>query len=321
MLSTRDAVRLVPPRIGAPDAAIWVVPVLGMGIVFLLFAMGVLGKSPVGPNGLPVPPGPNDLPRFLLYPVAAFCLILGGLGIIGLFNAIREGTRQQQLFHDDPRPGSRWLLDYPWNPATSRDRSPGLALGGVASVAWLALFFVPFWWIAYSGRGDCLLLVLLGVFEAALLAILLPSIIAGLRRVLFGPTWLMLRDPPYAVGGVMEVQWCSGRGMRNLLRIECSLRCLHKREAASVQRTKGYVIHVLWSEHHDVPCPETLLPTQAVRVRFDLPADAPPTRIDDADPRYWVLEVRAVRRGVDFVGTYLVPVYRVRPAGRGRSMS
>ena len=48
--------------------------------------------------------------------------------------------------------------------------------------------------------------------------------------------------------------------------------------------------------------------------RFKLPPGLPTTALSEYPPRYWELELKVARPGVDYAATFLVPVY----AGRRR---
>jgi hypothetical protein len=49
---------------------------------------------------------------------------------------------------------------------------------------------------------------------------------------------------------------------------------------------------------------------QGARFSFELPREAPGTRLSDSPPRYWELTATADTPGVDFEEVFLLPVYR-----------
>ncbi|MCP4897127.1 MAG: hypothetical protein GY906_09160, partial [bacterium] len=45
------------------------------------------------------------------------------------------------------------------------------------------------------------------------------------------------------------------------------------------------------------------------RMTFTIPPDGLPTRLSNRPPRYWEIEIHADTPGIDYHGTFLVPVY------------
>ena len=43
--------------------------------------------------------------------------------------------------------------------------------------------------------------------------------------------------------------------------------------------------------------------------RFDVPGSVPGTALSERPPRYWELELKVATPGVDYAGTFLVPIY------------
>jgi hypothetical protein len=68
---------------------------------------------------------------------------------------------------------------------------------------------------------------------------------------------------------------------------------------------------------HDELCAETqsfdtrqaFVPGRAIEFRYQLPADARPTKLSSNRPVFWEFEAKLSMPGLDFEEQYLVPVY------------
>ena len=50
-------------------------------------------------------------------------------------------------------------------------------------------------------------------------------------------------------------------------------------------------------------------PGRPLELRFDLPSHVPGCALSERPPRYWELEVTGQAPGIDYGGSFLVPVY------------
>ncbi|HRQ63589.1 MAG TPA: hypothetical protein PKZ76_01765 [Xanthomonadaceae bacterium] len=214
-----------------------------------------------------------------------------------------------------------WRSDHAWEQTTRRelgDDGPAGFFGWLRRALFIVvigifygLFHLPLLWgseyirssfsafgaaVELSGEVPWLAVVI--VFDVILLLVVAALLLRALQRMRFGRPALHLQTFPARIGGTFEAELHLPRGAHatgpaRVRLISCAAGgedATRDYEEALTYDTAGKQVHRL-------------------HMRFDLPADAPGTRLRDAPRVTWRLEISIATRGPDFSASFLVPVY------------
>jgi hypothetical protein len=87
-----------------------------------------------------------------------------------------------------------------------------------------------------------------------------------------------------------------------------TLRCVQERyeqRGSGKNRSQVVVCYAIWAEQRAVPCANG----GPLELRFDIPPDLPGCALSERPARYWELELSGEAPGIDYGGTFLVPIY------------
>jgi hypothetical protein len=235
-------------------------------------------------------------------------LVLALYGLMGSIAALERLSRRRRAAACRRFPLEPWRHDRAWN-----DRGE--------TRSWFVRAFVDrpspaFWarWIWTVGVASVAALTSLGAWSAA------AAVAVGLAASLAWRAWrihgagdsnLYFTKFPYHPGETVTLHFGMSEGGAQFRRVEFSL--FHVREFKGgwlgMQRGTGAAPRGVERR------PPGLLPGPDfdVEVSFDVPAEAPGTRLADDLPSYWVLDVRGVTSAGPYVERFLVPIYE-RPA-------
>jgi hypothetical protein len=198
-------------------------------------------------------------------------------------------------------PAAPWLWDHAWDPSgvsrTARSRI-------LRASTFPALWLVP--WFANVGRPG-------GRPAAfAVLGVLLSWWAWRIFRVLGGgSSHVAFASFPFAPGGRATLRFGTSADGATFETVSFGLRRVVEVEGRLIAKE-----HVVVASEPIPPTPPVAAlpgPEQYVEVSFDVPADAAPTRLSDAFPSYWVMDVVGTTSAGPFAETFLVPIYE-RPA-------
>ena len=143
-----------------------------------------------------------------------------------------------------------------------------------------------------------------------------------LRALRFGTGRAYYREFPYFLGDRMRATVELPTDVRALDRLEITLRAVREEyevTGTGDNRTERVVCYQTYGETRVFETPEDLQPTGGGRhlaVDFDLPADGEPTSLHSRPARFWELEIKGERRGLDLHSVFMLPVY-ARVSTRG----
>jgi hypothetical protein len=242
-----------------------------------------------------------------LGPVISALFALAGLSfVLHGFAGLRVQRRVRRLRATHVR--EPWVWDHPWNESGSTDESGR----GIARAIWLsgflALFAVPVVWIGFFSLE-----------RPAVFAIVGGAMVCGaagclgwvgyllVRRAKYGVSMLRFRRYPFRVGGEVELHLARPASLAGIDAPVAELRCVQERyEVRRSRKNRQYVVvaYEIWSV------------TKAAEFergeyvwRFEIPEELPGTALSERPPRYWELELKVETAGVDYAGTFLVPLY------------
>ena len=241
----------------------------------------------------------------LSWPWLWFCgSVFPVAGIVGLVTGTMGTIRRKQKHEPDAQVlHARWYADYPWRDDGARDDAFSRLGKYFASGVIIFAFWVPFHCFAspflfFALFGD-LFLAVVGAWHLCVL----------IQYLRFGICSLRFSHFPFFLGEELAAEIVNAQGITESLEIEISLLCIKERteKAGGSRRT-------VFSELHSdrkrlIRGTDYREGDRGIPVRFSVPADAPSTNFAESSAVYWEIRVHAKRRGPDYRGVFLVPVY------------
>ncbi len=248
----------------------------------------------------------SGVPRWL-GPMIGGMFAVAGLsfvahGVLGV--RVQRRTRRLRETHER----QPWIWDHPWNENGSRDDSGRRITRAMWFTGFLALFMVPLGWIAFFSPER--------PWPFRIGAVVMGIMVAGSmwwvaymirRRAKYGVAMLRFRRFPFRTGEELEVHMARPPRLAGVESPEALLRCVQERyemRHTGDSRSQVVVAYEICSE------------TKRAEYRrgeyvwrFTVPESAPGTALSERPPRYWELELKIETQGVDYSGTFLVPVY------------
>ena len=239
--------------------------------------------------------------------------LIGGLfAVAGLsfvahgFAGLRIHQRVRRLRETHAR--EPWVWDHPWDESGSRDDS-GRRIGRAIWVTgFLALFMVPFNWVGFFSSDRPLpFAIVAGLMDCGVLGGVWWVAYLITRRAKYGVSRVRFRRFPFRPGGEVELHLARPVTLAGVDAPVALLRCVQERyeiQRSGSDRSQVVVAYELWS------ATATAEFQRGEYVwRFDVPESVPGTALSERPPRYWELELKITTPGVDYAGTFLVPIY------------
>jgi hypothetical protein len=219
----------------------------------------------------------------------------------------RRAERMRTEYPDQP-----WRWERSWDAEQKDEGGAELAQGVLVPIVF-GLFLFPFHWIGLKEEGAGVFLVVAALADVIVLVFLVKAVYLALRYVRLGTSRLMLQRVPCLLGEQLEATLTPARAIPGVQGLELTLRCVEERTEVQRRGNKSHkaVVHyALHSQFLTVDAAE-LAQGRPVSFALPLPGDVPEltTSLTAEAPRYWELECRAARPGVDYRAVFLVPVY------------
>lgn len=292
-----------PPRgwIGLSRAALLLaLPLVGVGAWVAGIGAGVFAPQP----------GTSALPPWLVIAIGLLFFAAGLYLVAGMLRSAARAVRAMRL-RASTMP---WLLDYDWPVERAiRDEvgwSAYRSLAGAGAFgAFVAVLHAPILLEPDPAKLPLMLYVVLGIFDLITLGLLLHGLLLVARRLRYGRTRVRLKAFPFYAGEALDVAFEGGDTLVGMRGLTATLRLVEEAvEMHGRGRDRGPRL-VCYQVYGEARAFDTDRQGNA-SLSFRLPADLPGNHLLDAPPTYWELEVRAARPGVDYVSTFLMPVYR-----------
>jgi hypothetical protein len=283
-------------------------PNWGMFLFGLPFFGVGLWATLAGTKLIPIDESKLHAPHWVL---AMFGLVfaLAGLLVWGMgWRQLKANRRRNEQEVRDPA-----LADHPWDERSFTPPRWSRVVKTVGAVIFLTLFLSIFNWWAFLAKGPWPVKIIVGIFDLVLVCFVWHTVALIGRTIKFGPSRIEFAQFPYRPGAPMTLRWMVPRGMTRIAKGTFILRCVeewYEVSGSGKDRSRHLVQETVWSAtlHLD---PQDLRPDVKEELRFNLPADAPGTRLSvrDTKPIFWELAVDLDVAGLDFKETYMVPVY------------
>lgn len=274
---------------------------IGLGAVFaaagvvvgVLALQGQLNASP----GVPLLLGPLMGGLFAL---AGMSFIVHGIAGVRVQQRVR---RLRETHEREP-----WVWDHPWNESGSHDEAGHRIARAIWATGLLGLFTVPFTWIGFfSPERPVLFTIVAAAMNMAAIGCACWVVYLIRRRAKYGTSTLRFRRFPFRIGDEVELHLARPASLNGVAAPEATLRCVQERYETrrSGRNTQQVVVaYDVWSA-----TARAELKRGEYIWRFDVPDTVPGTALSERPPRYWEMELKIAMPGVDYAGTFLVPVY------------
>ena len=276
----------------------------GWGLLFALpFLVVGAWVAGIGAGVFPEQPGTAALPWWLVAGIGVLFFAVG-------FHLAVETLRGMAVraLAARVRDLAPWRFDRRWSRRVVHDETGWAAYKSLAGAGafgvFVAVLHAPLVLEPDPKRLPVMLYVVLGVFDLIFLGLLLHGLTLVTRRLRYGRTRVRLEAFPFYVGATLDVVFEGGAALADRRGLRATLRCIE--EGPGDDRPVCYQV---WAE-------ERVFDTDhegRAALSFELPADLPGNRLLETPPTYWQLEARETRPGVDYAGTFLMPVYRGAP--------
>jgi hypothetical protein len=201
-----------------------------------------------------------------------------------------------------------WVWDHPWDESGSRDDSGRRIMLAIWGSVLLGLFAVPFNWVGFfAPDGPLAFAIAAGLMDLLVLWCAWRAIHLVSQRVKYGVSMVRFRRFPFRPGEEVELRLARPPALSAVTGIDATLRCVQERyetRGSGDDRSKVVVAYEVWSTAQKAEVERGELVW-----RFELPEGLPGTALSERPPRYWELVVAIEAPGVDYAGTFLVPIY------------
>jgi hypothetical protein len=278
-------------------------------------------------NFEPVAPSPMTRPVGL-----GFAGMFAAGGLLIVLSALTESLRRPRA----PAGSPLWRIDYQWREVIHHEDGTGQpagALDRILRALWLLFFFaliaafhLPLFLspeqiegygslggLAVELSGQTVMWIVVLVFDLVALLVIGALIHSAVQRLRFGRRSLRLLTLPAWTGGTLRAELSFSRGLRAVGPTRCTLHCVDESRRAD-SSASGTPADSLVSVYREVQELDTAgKKVRRLRVEFEIPPDAPGTRLRETPRIFWRLIVHVPARGPDYRGDFLVPVYAPEP--------
>lgn len=275
-------------------------------------AFGALATAPAVITGVVLaraignPAAPRE-PLWMLA-VVGLAFAAGGLSFIahGARGVLRRRAAEAQRRSFPMQP---WHWDSDWDVRGTTDRGWEEATRAFGFAVWASLILTPI-------NGTMIMRPGIPVWAKGVVA-LLDLMIAyalwraayvALRTIKYGRPRLRAQRFPLHPGTSAELVLERSGPLGAIQSLDVTLRCVQERyeqRGAGKSRAQVVVCYELWAEKRAVQCSAGA----PLELRFAIPSHVPGCALSERPARYWELEVSGEAPGIDYGGTFLVPVY------------
>ena len=298
-----------PRGIGASSVAgggcllLFGVPFIAAGIFIAALASGRVGDS----GDL------SELPRPLPYLIAA---IFGLPGLFVSLTGARAMVRALALRSKvQAHPEEPWAYEFSWTREGVREAPRTTLLGQLGLALFLSIFLTPFNYFVFFSpeeQAPFFAKAIVVLFDLILVLVVVGVLYTIVQRARFGFSSVAFDSFPYFLGGRLSARLQPGLGIGRFDKMTLTLRCIE--EVTETVRhgnktTTSTRCEQVWSDSIEMAQGGSL-GSDPIPFWFDLPSgEGLTTQLSASPSRYWELEAKAERPGVDYLATFLLPIY------------
>ena len=284
-------------------------PAILFGAIFALIGLPILS---IGMGWLEYPKASIHAPLWvigfcggLFVACGAWLMVHGGQGLHRQWN---QSHGKQQL------PNQPWLWDYPWQASGIIDNKFKESLNSLVALAVFGAFLAPFNWIAFvSNSGGLFWQILTAFFDVAIVLGVGSYLLKNVGQFwTFGNGRVSFSSFPFFLGKTMTLT--IERLPEDFSTMHLGLRCIE--EAYEIREREGgrkrESVVVCYQIYHDTQTIRGELVNESGQLRcsWNLPdAKHLTSTLSERPAKFWELEVKSERPGVDYHSRFFLPVY------------
>lgn len=242
--------------------------------------------------------------------IGVCALAFGGAGLSLIVHGMR-GVMRRRAAAVQRRgfPMQPWHWDHDWDVRGTTDRGWEEARRAVMFAVMASLILAPGNWAMIAlpdmpvwAKG------VVALFDLMIAYALWRAAYVALRTTKYGRPRLRAQRFPLHPGGHAELVLERRGPLGSVGTLDVTLRCVQERyekRGSGENRSQVVVCYELWAETRRVQCTAGA----PLELRFDIPAHLPGCALGERPPRYWELEVTGEAPGIDYGGSFLVPIY------------
>ena len=275
------------------------IPFLIAGVFIFLISVGII---PVDKKDIHAP----------LWVLSACGAMFGLPGAWLLVHGARGLSRKTRLNEGKKiRPEMPWLWDYDWEPLGISENKVKKVLGAFVAALFLLLFLSPFnWWAFFSGQGEFLLYLVVGLFDSIALVVLGNAFYKLFQLLKYGDSRLRFGDFPFYLGQTAQMTLEGLPADMNKLKLE--LRCVeeaYETRGSGKNRSQQVVCYRRYGEERNLD-PSEFPQNGSLKMEWELPEDTElSSRLSERPALFWEIEIEAATPGIDYHSRFLLPVY------------
>lgn len=224
-------------------------------------------------------------------------------GVRGLLRR-RAAAAQRRTFPMQP-----WHWDHDWDVRGTIDRGWEEARRAFVFAVMASLILAPGNWAMVAlpvmpawAKGVVVL------FDLMIVYALWRGAYMALRTIKYGRPRLRAQRFPLHPGMSAELVLERSGPLGAIQAFDVTLRCVQERyekRGSGKNRSQVIVCYEVWAERRAVQCGAAV----PLELQFVIPSDLPGCAVGERPARYWELEISGEAPGIDYGGTFLVPIY------------
>lgn len=256
-------------------------------------------------------------------------LAIGFVGIGAyLLSWTHSSRRRRRQAFELAGQGSAWRVDHPWDPRGRLRGDGARALGrGAVGIGVLLALLVPLHAVFVPemlSRGDrgaaafWIPAIVLGFFDSVLLLGAADLVLRALRWLRFGRVHLECGAIPLRLGRSVGFDLVAGAALTKGQEVSARLRCVAETFLERRRDSRTRIEQISYALF-EMTRSTRIADDGRARFEFELPGpdEALGNDLVSDPPRYWELEVRAEREGLDLAERFLLPIYDDRARALG----
>jgi hypothetical protein len=264
----------------------------------------------VGSRVIPVDPKSVHAPWWILTAVGVV-FALAGLAVWGMAAGQQQSERRRRAAARQ-RPDEPAFADYGWDIRGYTAPRWSRAVRALAVAVAMSLFLSVFNYWAFVKDGPWMVKGVTTLFDLMLLAVWVGALTMLGRTLKFSGSRIEFARFPYRADEPVLVRWHPATGIVRARRGTFTLRCVEEwfeTRGHGKNRSQKLVQEESWSGIWHLDQPKLFARGEIIELRYQLPVQAPSTRLSADRPVFWEFEVKLDLPGLDFEETYLVPIY------------
>lgn len=284
----------------------------GKGTIFLSLPFLAFGSyfALAGFKFIPLA-GTAYVPLDVLGMVGISFFIIGFMIFFYGVKGIIEKNRSEKTMKE--RPHEPWLSDYPWQRRGIKDKASKRVISSFTLFVFLFVFLGAFnWLVIYEKTMPIFAKIIVLIFDIALLAVFYNFLYKLFQYFKFGTSFLRYKSFPFYLGEELRVSFMP----RHFKKARITFRFIEERmETRGSGNNQSQALYCyehfkaekfVTQEHQNIP----------MEIVFDIPYSDMVNSLqavtieDDLRVKYWEIMIESEMKGIDFLTTFPVPVYK-----------